>query len=148
MANTMYYTGTQINDSAVMVFKAAEDIADVRNKIVVVTADGAKVATGAAEPFMGIGLVSHDYPAKAGDDIHVQIKDIGLVELGAAVTVGAEVTADAEGKAVPATGGYVLGMAMSDGEAGDKIFVQIQKYKAGEAAAAEEENTEEPEPQV
>lgn len=124
------YTGTQINDTAVLAFPAAEAIEDVRNKAIVVTADGAKVATGATAPIMGIALITNDFPIKAGEDVHVQIKDCGLVQVGEAVTAGANVTAGADGYVKPAADGdFVLGMALKDGAAGDKIFVQITKYK-------------------
>ena len=142
------YTGTQINNSATLAFPAAEAIEDVRCKAVVLTADGVKVATDATVPFLGIAIITNDFPIAAGEDVHVQIKEIGLMEVGEAVTAGAEVTANAEGLAAPAAGGYVLGIALANGEVGDRVFVQITKYKAGDAATAEEENTEEPEPQA
>lgn len=126
----MIYTGTQINTSATFAFKAAEAIEDPRNKAIVVTADGAKVATGGTAPIMGVALITNDFPVKAGEDVHVQIKEIGLVEAGGEVAVGAALTANANGQAVTATeGAYVLGVAMASGVAGDKIPVQIVKYK-------------------
>jgi hypothetical protein len=130
MPKTQIYTGTQINDSAVLAFPAAEEIADVRCKAIVLTADGAKVATGATAPFMGMALITNDFPIKKGEDVHVQIKEVGLVAVGTAVTAGAAVTADAEGKVKPAADGdYVLGIATQNGEAGDRVYIQVAKYK-------------------
>ena len=124
------YTGTQINDTAVLVFPAAAEIADARNKAIVVTAAGAAVATGATAPYMGVGLITNDFPIAAGEDVHVQIKEITLIEAGAVVTTGAAVSADASGLAKPAASGdFVLGIALEDGAVGDKIRVQITKYK-------------------
>lgn len=124
------YTSAQINDSATLVFPAAEAIADVRNKVVVLTADGAKVATAATAPYMGVGLITNDFPIAKGEDVHVQIKEIALVEVGAEVTAGAAVSANASGLVKPADSGeYVLGIALSAGAVGDKIFIQIDKYK-------------------
>ncbi|MBQ5659067.1 MAG: hypothetical protein IIV02_06040 [Peptococcaceae bacterium] len=124
------YTSAQINDSATLVFPAAEAIEDVRNKVVVVTADGAKVATGATAPYMGVGLITNDFPIAKGGDVHIQIKEIGLVGVGAEVTAGADVSAGADGLVKPAADGeYVLGVALSNGAVGDKIYIQINKYK-------------------
>ena len=124
------YTSAQINDSATLVFPAAEEIKDVRNKIVVLTADGAKVAADATAPFMGVGLITNDFPIAKGEDVHIQIKEIGLVEVGAEVTAGAAVSADANGLLKPAADGeYVLGIALSAGAVGDNIFIQIDKSK-------------------
>ena len=124
------YTGTQINNSATLAFPAAEAIEDVRCKAVVLTADGVKVATDATVPFMGIAIITNDFPIAAGEDVHVQIKEIGLMEVGEAVEAGAAITADANGYAKPAADGdFVLGIATQNGEVGDRVFLQIAKYK-------------------
>ena len=121
------YNGTQINNTAVYVFKAAEVMEDPRCKAITVTADGAKIATDATAPIMGVALITNDFPIQIGEDVHVQIKEIGLMELGAEVTPGQAVTAGAAGKGAVATTGYAVGVAMSAGVAGDKIPVQITK---------------------
>ena len=124
------YTGTQINNSATLAFPAAEDIADVRCKAVVLTADGVKPAVDATAPFLGIAIITNDFPIKKGQDVHVQIKDVGLMEVGEAVAAGDAITADANGYAKPAAeGDFVLGMATQNGEVGDRVFLQINKYK-------------------
>lgn len=124
------YTGTQINNSATLAFPAAEDIADVRCKAVVLTADGVKPAADASAPFLGIAIITNDFPIKKGQDVHVQIKDVGLMEVGEAVKAGDAITADANGYAKPAAeGDFVLGMATQNGEVGDRVFLQINKYK-------------------
>ena len=70
-----------------------------------------------------------------GDDIDIQIKDIGYVIAGAAITKGAEVMA-ADGLAVPATAGnYVVGIALSAAAKDDYCRVQITKYQKNPASA-------------
>ena len=124
------YTGTQINNSATLAFPAAEDIEDVRCKAVVLTADGVKVATDGSLPFIGLAIITNDFPIKAGEDVHVQIKDIGQMEAGEAVKAGDAITADANGYAKPAAeGDFVLGMATQNGEVGDRFYIEVNKYK-------------------
>lgn len=124
------YTGTQINDSATLVFPAAVDIEDVRCKAVVLTADGVKPAADGSAPFLGIAIITNDFPIKAGQDVHVQVKDGGQMEAGVAVKAGNAITADANGYAKPAAeGDFVLGMATQNGEPGDRFYIQINKYK-------------------
>lgn len=69
-----------------------------------------------------------------GEDVTVQIKDIGLVKVGAAMKKGQEVMTDNKGRAVPALAGkFILGYAMQSAAAENEIIsVQITKsgYKA------------------
>lgn len=69
-----------------------------------------------------------------GDDLTVQIKDIGIWLSGGAITAGAELTSDADGKAVAATSGsFITAVALSEAtKAGQRVSVQIVKagYKA------------------
>lgn len=124
------YTGTQINDSATYAFPAAEAIEDVRCKAVVLTADGVKVATDGSMPFIGLAIITNDFPIAAGEDVHVQIKEVGQMEAGEAIAAGDAITADANGYAKKAADGdFVLGMATQNGEVGDRFYIQINKYK-------------------
>ena len=67
----------------------------------------------------------------AGADVTVQVKDIGLWKTGAAVKAGAELMADATGKAVTATAGkFILAVALEAATAADQI-IQVQICKAG-----------------
>lgn len=129
----MIYTGTQINPTATYSFKASAKLDDVRGKLVTVSTTGVALATGATSPIMGIAIISNDAPIAAGDDVDVQIKEIGYVKAGGTITAGALLTSDSNGCAVAATSGYVIGQAMSDGVAGDYIPVQIVKMNIAEA---------------
>ena len=77
----MSYYGTTINDSAVIVVKAGEEIP--APAFLAVGADG-KVAT-AGKNAIGIVMPGCDDKVTVGDDLDVQIKDIGAWTAGAAV---------------------------------------------------------------
>lgn len=126
----MSYFGTPINDSAVIVLPAGAAIP--APAFLAVNADG--TVAGAGDAAIGIVLPSNDDAAAAGDDLNVQIKDIGTWTAGAAVAYGDELTPDADGKAVTATqGDFIVGIALGAAKAaGERIPVQICKagYKA------------------
>lgn len=139
------FNGVQINQSVTIVEQAGVDITDVRNRImaydedgnVVLAVDGSTVLVGIALIEAGVNDISGVESGKvsAGDDVDIQIKDIGYVLAGAAITKGAEVTAS-DGLAIPATGGnYVIGVALSAAAKDDYCRVQISKYQKNPAAA-------------
>lgn len=139
------FNGVQINQSVTIVEKAGADITDVRNRImayddngdVVLAADGTKVPVGIAIIEAGVNDISGKESGKIekGDDVDIQIKDIGYVLAGAAITKGAEITASS-GLAIPATGGnYVIGVALSAAAKDDYCRVQISKYQKNPASA-------------
>ena len=67
---------------------------------------------------------------EAGDDIDIQIKDIGSVLAGEAIAKGDEITAGADGTAAKAKAGdYVLGIALSKVAKDGYARVQISKYQ-------------------
>ncbi len=80
---------------------------------------------------IGISLIETDETVEKGMDVDIQIKDIGKWAAGEAITVGAELAADAEGRAVPAKAGdFIVGVALSNAsEAG--TWVKVQIIKAG-----------------
>lgn len=121
----MSYYGTVINDSAVIVVKAGEEIPEPA--FLAVGADG-KVAT-AGKNAIGIVLPGCDDKVTAGDDLDVQIKDIGAWTAGAAVAYGDELAVGTGGKAVKATSGaFIVGIALEAAtQAGQRIAVQIVK---------------------
>lgn len=128
----MSYYGTVINDSAVIVVKAGEEIP--APAFLAVGADG-KVAT-AGKNAIGIVLPGCDDKVTAGDDLDVQIKDIGAWTAGAAVAYGDELAVGEGGKAVKATAkSFIVGIALEKAtKAGQRIAVQIVKagYKPAE----------------
>lgn len=134
------YNGVQINQSVTIVAEAAAEIADVRNRIMKFDENGKVVlATAGTDIPVGIALIEagiNDISGKqsgmvaAGDDVDIQIKDIGVVLTGAAIKKGQEVAAGANGlAAAAAAGNYVLGFALADAEADQYLPVQIAKYQ-------------------
>ena len=134
------FNGVQINQSVTIVEQAGADIADVRNRImtydtdgnVVLATDGSKVLVGVALIEAGINDISGVESGKVstGEDVDIQIKDIGYILAGGEIAKGDEVTAS-DGLAVKAeAGNYVVGIALSAVAKDEYCSVQIAKYKA------------------
>lgn len=138
MANRNF-NGVQINQGVTIVEQAGAEMADVRNRImaydrdgnVVLAADGSAVLVGIALVESGINDISGVESGKvnAGDDVDIQIKDIGYILAGGDIAKGDEVTASG-GLAVKAEpGNYVVGVALSAVAEGGYCRVQITKYR-------------------
>lgn len=134
------YNGVQINQSVTIVAEAGAAIEDVRNRImkfddngnVVLATAGTDIPVGIALIEAGINDISGKESGKvdAGDDVDIQIKDIGVVLAGATIKKGQEVTSGADGLAAPAAAGnYVLGYALANADANQYLSVQIAKYQ-------------------
>lgn len=119
---------------------AGATVEDCRNKIFVYDENGkAILATGGTKPFIGVALIEAGIndmfgevsgKVEAGDDIDIQIKDIGSVIAGEAISKGDEITAGADGTAAKAKAGdYVLGIALSKVAKDGYARVQISKYQ-------------------
>lgn len=132
----MTYIGLGINDSPTIVMEAAEELKDARCLAVKFNEEGKGTLCGAGENAIGLLLAETDEVIPAGDDMHVQIKDMGRWIAAATVKPGDELTADADGKAVKAAAGdFITAIAITEAkEAGD--IVQVQIVKAGYAAGA------------
>lgn len=133
------FNGSQINQSVTIVEQAGADIEDVRNRIltydengdVILATDGTAIPAGIAIIEAGLNDISGAESGKVlvGDDVDIQIKDIGYVLAGAAITKGTEVMAST-GLAIPATdGNYVVGIALSAAAKDEYCRVQIARYK-------------------
>lgn len=122
------YFGTSINDSPTIVLSAKEKIEGVQG-IALAISDGQLTKPTAGANVIGLALFTNDETVAAGDDITVQVKDIGKWIAGEAVAVGDELTTDANGKAVKATDdNFITAIALSKATAaGDVISVQIVK---------------------
>lgn len=138
MANRNF-NGVQINQSVTIVEQAGAEITDVRNRImaydkdgnVVLAADGSAVLVGIALIEAGINDISGVESGKvnSGDDVDIQVKDIGYILAGGNIVKGEEVTASS-GLAVKAkAGNYVVGIALSTAKKGEYCRVQIAKYQ-------------------
>lgn len=140
MANRNF-NGTQINESVTITEVAGAAIADCRNRImkydangnVVLAASGEDIPVGIALIEAGLNDITGENSGKVadGDDVDIQIKDIGYVLAGEEITKGGEITAGADGVAMAAkSGNYVVGIALSSVEkAGEYCRVQISKYQ-------------------
>ena len=98
---------------------------------VVLAADGSVVLVGIALIEAGANDISGVESGKvnAGDDVDIQIKDIGYILAGGDIAKGDEVTASS-GLAVKAeAGNYVVGIALSTAAKDDYCRVQIAKYQ-------------------
>ena len=144
MANRNF-NGVQINQSVTIVEKSGADIADCRNRAMVYDDSGNVVlATDGTKPLIGIALIEagmndisgvNSGKVSTGEDIDIQIKDIGYVLSGADITKGAEVTSGADGLAAIATAGnYVLGIALDGAKKDEYCRIQITKYQKNKEA--------------
>lgn len=125
----MNYYGTTINDSPVIVGESAAALTDKSFHAVKFDSYG-KIAICDTEGETALGLLPAEEGNKAaGDDITVQIKDIGLMAASGTIAAGAEVMTDANGKAKTATAGkFIIGYALKAATtAGEVIPVQISK---------------------
>lgn len=148
------YHGVQINPSPTIVEVAGADIADCRNRIMKYDENGNVVlATAGADMPVGIAIIEAGYnditgqeagKVKAGHDVDIQIKDMGVVIAGEEIKKGQEIAAGAGGlAAVAASGDYVLGVAITNAKAEGFLHIQIAKYqKSGGASAETEESTD------
>lgn len=132
------YFGTSINESPTIVLPAGVELTNARG-IAVAIKDGAVVKPAAGTHVIGITLIETDETVEAGTGVDIQIKDIGKWVAGEEITVGTELTTDAEGKAVAAKeGDYIVGVALSNAaEAGTWTKVQIINAGYKPAAVAE-----------
>lgn len=110
----MTYLATSINESPVITEKAGATIEDVRGKAVKYDGSGNVILCTAGEAAIGIGIMTNDESTASGADVDIQIKDIGLVLVGAAdIKKGDELAADSNGRLIKATGGQnVIALAM------------------------------------
>lgn len=138
------FNGTMINQSVTIAEKAGADISDVRNLILKYDSDGkAVLATDGTEPLLGLSIIEggcndisgvESGKVKTGDDLEIQIKDIGYVIASAEIKKGQEVTATTGGKAAVAKAGeYVIGVALNSVAAGGYTRIQIAKYQKAKA---------------
>lgn len=125
------YTTTMINPSPTITGEAGAIIEDVRCKGVKYDENGKIVlADTAGEMMIGVGLITNDSATAAGDDVDIQIKDIGLVLAGGEIAAGAELAVDAKGTFQTATEGqFVAAVALGAGQEGQAVEAQLVKYR-------------------
>lgn len=131
----MNYFGASINQTPTVAEATGAEIKNGEFLFVKYNNDGNVVLCDTAgELAAGVLLPETTKIVPVGEDVTVQIKDIGLVKTGAAMTKGQEIMTDNKGRAVPVvTGKFILGYAMQSAMAENEIIsVQITKsgYKA------------------
>lgn len=118
----MSYLTHAINDSATLCGESAGAIAPLT--AVKFDADGKLATAAAGDLCIGIALATTDC-TKAGETVHVQIKDGGLWIAGGDFVAGDLLAADASGKAVKADAGTALAIALEAGKADKPTKVLI-----------------------
>ena len=126
------FNGSQINQSVTIAEQAGAAIDDVRNLILKYDENG---DVGIAIIEAGYNDISGAESGKVakGDQVDVQIKDIGYILAGGAIKKGEEVTATAGKATKAADGDYVIGVALSNAAENDYVRVQISKYQKNAA---------------
>lgn len=124
------YLSDQINTSATIIEKAGANIEDVRGLILKYDNNGDVVpASTEGEIAVGVGIITNSESINQGEDVDIQVKEIGLVKAGGTIAKGAEVMANTDGKAITATAGkFVIGTALEPAASGQLFYVQITKY--------------------
>lgn len=131
----MNYFGASINTASVIAETAGVEIKDGAFKAVKYDANGNVVlCTTEGELAAGILLPETTVTVSSGEDVTIQIKDIGLGVAGGAIEKGAELMVDTTGRLITATTGkFIVGYAMEKvGEVDTAFSVDVRKsgYKA------------------
>lgn len=130
----MSYFGSIINNSATINAKASAKITDGAFLAATLTENGVAVSKASETP-IGI-MVAETGTVEAGEEVTIQIKDIGLAKVGAAVNAGDILAADANGKLIKATNGaFAVAVALDTATAADQV-IQVQISKPGFTATA------------
>lgn len=131
------YMTSQINESPTITEVAGADVEDVRGMLMKYDASGNVIpASVAGEKVIGMAIITNNEDLKEGQDVDIQVKEIGLAKAGAAIKKGDEVMAGADGKAAVATAGmFVIGTALESAEAGQLFYIQVSKFYKAAAAA-------------
>lgn len=103
---------------------AGAAIADIRGRAVKFDENGRIVLAGAGEAALGVGIMTNDETILSGQDVDIQIKDIGMVYAGGAVAKGAQLAADANGAFVAASGSDAVIAIALDAAGAAGVFIQ------------------------
>ena len=131
----MNYFGASINTSSVVAETAGAVIENGGFCAVKYDEYGVVILCDTAgELVVGVLLPETAEKINAGEDVTMQIKEIGFCKAGAEIKKGQEVMTDTQGRVIPATAGkFVIGYAMTNATAENEIIeVDIRKcgYKA------------------
>ena len=129
------FNGSVINDSPTLCAAAGAEIKGGPFTAVAYSGGALVQCTDALVP-VGITIAETDADVVSGDDVHFQIKDIGMWKSGAAFAAGTALSCDANGCAITAAAGkYVLGYALEESTVAGQ-YVKVQITKSGYAPAA------------
>jgi hypothetical protein len=130
----MAYIGSTINNSPTIAGTLAAEIKGDAAFLAVKFDETGKIAlAGKGEPAIGVIVPGNVENPAAGDEVTIQVKDIGIAKAGGKITAGAAVASAADGKfAAAATGDFIIGFALSGADGDGKTF-QIQITKSGYA---------------
>lgn len=122
------FNGTVINDSATICTPVKTEIKTGAFTAVALASGGAVPCNDTLVP-VGLTIAETPNTVPVGNDVNVQVKDIGVWKGGAAFAAGDPLASDATGLAVKAVAGkFILGFALEDCSAkGQTIKVQITK---------------------
>lgn len=126
----MNYFGTIINSSPTLAEKAGIDILNAQflalkyndlGEVVPCDTEGENVA--------GLLMADCSNVISKGDNVSIQIKDIGMGKSGTALKKGTELMTDSTGRLIPAVSGkFIIGYALSNATAADEIIsIDIRK---------------------
>ena len=127
------YFGTTINDSPTIILAAKNAITGAQCLAVAIDGEtGQVVLPEAGANVIGVIMLSENENIAAGEDVTIQVKDIGQWIAGEAIAPGDELATDANGRAVKATSGsFIVGTALSAATAaGTRVRFQITKSGA------------------
>ena len=97
------------------------------HKAVMYDGDGNVVLADGGNKAIGIILSNTIEPKTAGERVHILIKNIGLLEAGAAIAKGDLVTINSKGQGQKAArGNFIFGRAFTAAGAGEAVQVQIK----------------------
>lgn len=124
MGKSYEYTG--ISESTTISVKAGVELSSMEAKAIKFS-DGAVVLPAAGDVPAGIILINQNDIIKKGEDLSIQVKNIGLWVAGSDFKVGDLLATDAEGLCRKATTGqYAYAVALEEAVVkGDIIKIQI-----------------------
>mgnify|MGYP000952324432 FL=1 len=122
------FNGSVINDSATICAPVKTEIKTGPFTAVALGSGGAVPCNDTLVP-VGLTIAETPNTVPVGNDVNVQVKDIGVWKGGAAFAAGDPLASDATGLAVKAAAGkFILGFALEDCSAkGQTVKVQITK---------------------
>ena len=125
------FISTGINDTPTIVGKAGIPLVNAALHAAKFNAQGEIVPAAAGDNAVGLFIASTPDNVAAGEDVTIQIKDVGLWVTGAAVLAGAEVASNAAGQAITAVANaFIVGIALETATAAGQV-IKVQIVKAG-----------------